>query len=104
MFEVTPKAHEMVKEFLKDREDIPPIRIVLSQGGWSGPSLGMALDELRDEDEVFDQGDIKYVVDKNLLDQVKPIKVDYVNSAMGSGFSITSNMAMGGGCGSGCSC
>jgi len=49
----------------------------------------MALDELRDEDEVFDQGDIKYVVDKNLLDQVKPIKVDYVNSAMGSGFSIT---------------
>ncbi len=33
MFEVTPKAHEMVKEFLKDREDIPPIRIVLSQGG-----------------------------------------------------------------------
>jgi Fe-S cluster assembly iron-binding protein IscA len=33
MFEVTPKANEMVKEFLKDREEIPPIRIVLSQGG-----------------------------------------------------------------------
>jgi len=64
----------------------------------------MALDELRDEDEVFDQGDIKYVVDRNLLNQVKPIKVDYVSSAMGSGFSITSNMAMGSGCGSGCSC
>jgi hypothetical protein len=33
MFEVTAKANEMVKEFLKDREEIPPIRIVLSQGG-----------------------------------------------------------------------
>ena len=33
MLEVTPKANEMVKEFLKDREEIPPIRIVLSQGG-----------------------------------------------------------------------
>lgn len=66
--------------------------------------MGMALDELRDEDEVFDEGDIKYVVDKNLLDQLKPIKVDYVNSAMGAGFSITSNMAAGGSCGSGCSC
>jgi len=64
----------------------------------------MALDELRDEDEVFDHEEIKYVVEKNLLNQVKPIKVDYVSSAMGSGFSITSNMTMGSGCGSGCSC
>jgi iron-sulfur cluster assembly protein len=64
----------------------------------------MALDELREEDEVFDNSGITYVVDKNLLNQIKPIKVDYVNSAMGSGFSITSNMSMGGGCGSSCSC
>jgi Fe-S cluster assembly iron-binding protein IscA len=33
MFEVTSKASEMVKEFLKDREEIPAIRIMLSQGG-----------------------------------------------------------------------
>jgi len=33
MFEVTEKATEMIREFLKDREEIPPIRIVLSQGG-----------------------------------------------------------------------
>ena len=64
----------------------------------------MALDELRDEDEVFEEEDIKYVVDKNLLNQVKPIEVDDVSSAMGAGFSITSNLAMGSGCGSGCSC
>jgi Fe-S cluster assembly iron-binding protein IscA len=64
----------------------------------------MALDELREEDEVFDDSGITYVVDKNLLNQIKPIKVDYVNSAMGAGFSITSNMSAGGGCGSSCSC
>jgi len=33
MFEVTEKASEMIKVFLKTRETIPPIRIVLSQGG-----------------------------------------------------------------------
>ncbi len=33
MFEVTKKATEMIKEFLKDREEIPAIRIMLSQGG-----------------------------------------------------------------------
>ena len=33
MIEVTEKAREMIKEFLKEREEIPFIRIMLSQGG-----------------------------------------------------------------------
>ena len=33
MFEVTEKASEMLKDFLKEREDSPAIRIMLSQGG-----------------------------------------------------------------------
>jgi Fe-S cluster assembly iron-binding protein IscA len=33
MLEVTEKATQMIKEFLKDRPTIPPIRIMLSQGG-----------------------------------------------------------------------
>jgi Fe-S cluster assembly iron-binding protein IscA len=33
MFEITEKASEMVKDFLKDKEETPSIRIMLSQGG-----------------------------------------------------------------------
>jgi len=33
MLEVTAKASEMIKDFLKDKEEIPAIRIMLSQGG-----------------------------------------------------------------------
>ncbi len=33
MFEVTDKANDMIKEFLKDREEITPIRIMLAGGG-----------------------------------------------------------------------
>lgn len=33
MLEVTERADQMIKEFLKDRPTIPPIRIMLSQGG-----------------------------------------------------------------------
>jgi len=33
MFEISEKASEMVKDFLKDRDEIPAIRIMLSQGG-----------------------------------------------------------------------
>ncbi|MBW2304517.1 MAG: hypothetical protein JRF57_12510 [Deltaproteobacteria bacterium] len=44
------------------------------------------------------------MIEKNLFEQVKPITVDFVESAMGSGFSIQSslNIGGGGGCG-GCS-
>ncbi len=32
MFEVTEKALEMIREFMKEREELPNIRIMLSQG------------------------------------------------------------------------
>jgi len=44
-----------------------------------------------------------YVVEKTLFEQVKPIKVDYVSTPNGSGFSISSNLKAGSTCGS-CSC
>jgi Fe-S cluster assembly iron-binding protein IscA len=64
----------------------------------------MALDEPRDNDEVFDDRELSYVIEKKLFDQIKPIKVDYVNTPMGSGFNIGSSMQMGASCGSSCSC
>ncbi|MCP4577785.1 MAG: iron-sulfur cluster assembly accessory protein [Deltaproteobacteria bacterium] len=105
MLEITEKASEMIKDFLKDRDEIQTIRIVLSQGGCSGPSLGMALDESRDDDREFDDRGIKFVIENSLYEQVKPIKVDYVSSHMGSGFNFTSNMPVQpSSCCSSCSC
>ncbi|VBB44390.1 Iron-sulfur cluster assembly accessory protein (fragment) [uncultured Desulfatiglans sp.] len=62
----------------------------------------MALDESRENDEVFDDRGLTYVIEKDLYTRIKPIKVDYVNSAFGSGFNISSNMPMGAGCGGSC--
>jgi Fe-S cluster assembly iron-binding protein IscA len=66
----------------------------------------MALDEQRDNDEVFNDRDLKYIVEKGLYELVKPIKVDYVNSYMGQGFEISSSLSgVGASCGGGsCSC
>jgi len=33
MFQVSEKANEMIKEHFADREKVPSIRIILSQGG-----------------------------------------------------------------------
>jgi len=104
MFEVTEKASEKIKELLKDKDNIPGIRIALSQGGWSGPSLGMALDEPKDNDEVFNDRDLTYIIEKGLYEMVKPVKVDYVNTYMGTGFDISSSLSAGASCGSSCSC
>ncbi|MCK5187026.1 MAG: hypothetical protein KAJ00_00965 [Deltaproteobacteria bacterium] len=65
----------------------------------------MALDEPNDNDETYDISGFKYVVDKKLMEQAKPIKVDF----MGRGFNITSSMAKEGegecgGCGSTSNC
>ena len=38
-----------------------------------------------------------------LLEQAKPINVDFVDSAMGSGFSISSQLSTGATCGTSCS-
>ena len=104
MFEITEKASDKLKELLQDKEEVPGIRIVLSQGGWAGPSLGMALDEPGDRDELFDDRDLTYIIEKDLYEKIKPIKVDYVDSYMGSGFDISSSLNMGAMCGSSCSC
>ena len=103
MLTVTDKAAEVIKDFLKDKDGTLAIRITLSIG-WSGPALGMALDEPKDDDQVFEEKGTKYIIEKNIYDQAKPINVDFVDSPRGSGFKLTSNLAQpAGGCGS-CSC
>ena len=54
--------------------------------------MGLALDELRDGDESFDDRGLIFVVEKEFYEKVKPIKVDYMETPMGAGFNISSNM------------
>jgi iron-sulfur cluster assembly protein len=62
----------------------------------------MALDEPKEDDQVFEMNDLTYMINKELFEQVKPISVDFVETPMGSGFSIQSNLNAAGGCGSSC--
>jgi iron-sulfur cluster assembly protein len=101
MFQVSEKATEMLKEYFKDRETVPSIRIYLAPGGWSGPALGMVLDEPSADDEIFKESGITYAISKELLEQVKPVSLDFVQTDRGSGYRITSNLQKS--CGS-CSC
>ena len=103
MFTVTEKALEVIQDFIKEKKPGSAVRITMAIG-WSGPALGMALDEPGNYDEIFDEKGTKFVIDKDVLNQAKPINVDFVETPQGSGFKVTSGLsATGGGCGSSCS-
>lgn len=103
MFTVTEKALEVIQDFIKAKKPDAAVRITMSIG-WSGPALGMALDEPGKDDELFDEKGTKFVIDKDIFNQAKPINVDFIETPQGSGFKVTSSLsAAGGGCGSSCS-
>ncbi|MBU1194151.1 MAG: hypothetical protein KKE62_07065 [Proteobacteria bacterium] len=64
----------------------------------------MALDEPKDTDDNFEVKGLKFVVDKEFMEKAEIIKIDFT----GMGFSLDSNMELGGGgcgsCGSGGGC
>lgn len=47
MFEVSEEASEKIKQFLEGREGLQSIRILMTEGGWKGPYLVMALEVKR---------------------------------------------------------
>jgi Fe-S cluster assembly iron-binding protein IscA len=58
----------------------------------------MALDEPQDNDMTFTDQGISFAIDKDLFEQAKPIKVDYVKTLEGAGFQLTSSLPSGGCC------
>ena len=44
----------------------------------------MALDESTTNDEVFEDGGVKFLVEKTLFEKVKPIGVDFIATPRGS--------------------
>ena len=100
-FTVTDQAVEKLKEYLEQNNISSALRIALMQGGWAGPSLGLALDEPKDNDKVYDQDDLKFLVEEGLMNTCGAIRVEFIDAGPRSGFGITSTNSIGGG--GGCS-
>ena len=108
MLEVTESALANVKDYMSQQEIDLAIRVNLMSGSCGGPSLGLALDEAKDNDHTFDHGGISFLVDKGLAETCGAIKVDFIEKkgggSGGGGFAVTSeNPLSGGDCGCSCS-
>ena len=92
MIELSEAAVEAVVEYFRTMES-RPIRIFVSQG-CGGAQLAMALDEAGDSDVIHRVRGFQFIIDRDLLDQVQPVNIDY--SEMG--FRISSSLQPSGGC------
>ena len=103
-FNVTDLAVSKLKEYMAQNNIDSALRVALMQGGCSGPSLGLALDEPKDNDTVFENNSLKFLIEKGLLETCGSIQVEYLDAGPRSGFGITSAKPLGGGGGCGGSC
>jgi hypothetical protein len=67
----------------------------------------LALDEPKENDKVYDQNELTFLVEDSLLETCGAINVEYIEAGPRSGFGISSTNPIGGGgcspgsCGSG---
>jgi Fe-S cluster assembly iron-binding protein IscA len=86
MIEVTPKASQAIADYCRDKEKLP-VRIFLKMGGCGIRSFGLALEAAQPSDKLFHIDGITYVVERKLLKQYGPIKLD----SDGFSFRISGN-------------
>ncbi len=104
MITFTDKGAEKVKEFLASQgadTASSGLRVGVRGGGCSGFQYALALDERKDEDQVFEDHGIRLIVDPASLQYVDGSVVDYTESLMGAGFEVKNpNVVAACGCGS----
>jgi iron-sulfur cluster assembly protein len=79
-FNVTDLAVSKLKEYMAQNNIDSALRVALMQGGCSGPSLGLALDEPKDNDTVFENNSLKFLIEKGLLETCGSINVEYLDA------------------------
>ena len=86
---ITRKAlAEIKKIFTEKNTTSKKIRIFLAGIGWGGPTFNLALDEQKENDEIYSEDSIDFVADKSLIEQYRGFKINYSNFFLQRGFSI----------------
>lgn len=101
---LTPKAVQMVK-ITREQEGIDPahgLRVAVRGGGCSGFEYALDFEnEARDNDWVYEQGDLKVYIDAVSARYLQGTSIDYVLGNTGAGFKFNNPNAAGTcGCGS----
>lgn len=95
MIEVTAQATKLMQAYFKGKTK-SAIRIYVSLGGCGIRTFGVALEEPKKSDEIFQIDGFSYIINRKLLQKVQPVRVD----SDGVGFRLTgTGIQTQGGCG-----
>jgi len=100
-FTITQSAAERIQNLLADETEKSFFRISITGGGCSGFQYNFLFDDvLTDDDRVFDQYNIKFVIDDTSLGFLAGGALDFTEDLAASRFVITNpNASAGCGCG-----
>ena len=98
---MTPAAADRVRSFLANRGKGLGLRVGVKTTGCSGLAYVLeCVDELNDDDQVFEQNDLKLIVDGKSLVYIDGTQLDFVKEGLNEGFQFN-NPNVNGECGCG---
>jgi iron-sulfur cluster assembly protein len=90
MLTISEQAAEKIKDMLAE-EETPNmfLRLGVQPGGCTGFTYGMGFDdEEHEDDQVLNIHGLKVVIDKDSVELLNGVEIDFKESAMGGGFTI----------------
>jgi iron-sulfur cluster assembly protein len=100
---LTDSAAGKIAELLAGQEGVEgqALRVAVRGGGCSGFQYALAFDSAKEDDHVFEVGDVSVLVDSVSMQFVFGSEVDYVEGLQGAGFQVNNpNVVAACGCGS----
>jgi iron-sulfur cluster assembly accessory protein len=87
---LTSKAAEKVKEFMKAEEKpVAGLRVGAAPGGCSGFQYVLEFEEAPSEDDaVYEQNGLKIFINKQQMQMLHGVRIDFVDGLQGTGFKI----------------
>jgi iron-sulfur cluster assembly accessory protein len=92
---LTATAAAKVQALLEQEQDAAlGLRVFVAGGGCSGLQYGMTLDETQEGDSVLALDGVRVLVDEMSAQYLAGSEIDYVDSLMGAGFTVTNPNAV----------
>ncbi len=91
-FQISKNAIRFLLEIMWEKRLKSPVRLDLSTGACSWLSFGLSFGKKKVNDVEYRSGDLTFLIDGALLQDSKPIRIDYIPDTPGAKFSIVSNL------------
>ena len=88
IIDVTDVAKDEIKKVLGSKSTEKSLKVYIASYGWGGPSFGLALDELKDGDELIKSDEFEFIVEEGLSDNYGKFTIDYSDNWLKKGFSV----------------